>query len=522
VTGFWSPGLERLFFPQRCFVISKLTQRLTLVGLFSLVTFAPGSARAQFEGLDLTDTPAPAPEKKNEKEKPGAKKAEPTKAPEKAAEKSLELDLSSTADVKAVLILPPIVKVTSSTGGFSGFDTKKVSEKFDLAAHKRLVSSFEKQLDGKVIPAELTASVVTKEGLTPASVRTPVGLQKLARVTNVAYLVVTEMNKTGALVGTIYDATGKQQGQPSFVNNAAGLTQKHTDDMAAYVAKELVPVSKAAAAAAAALAAANAPKEVSVPLPPPEEDVTEPVTEFATVNHKSFFEPDPAKPRLLVSVGPGAVLRNADIGGTRAASLAEVRSGTVVGLGVYAQLSPLQFFEATAGKKWSDLELEVNWRQAFVNAKGIEGSVSGQTCSMSDDDLQLRATYRYRLGDAGSYLPSLGVGGGFSQERTTFQCSFPVVSMTYRGVDAQLRVKQPLYKNVLSLDLAVGPRFLFGGPSASPGFSIGGEAWVEAKPISFLFARAGGRVSRLQVSDGAALTVVDTRMFFALEVGAFF
>ncbi len=518
VAGLSVAGPGAIGFPLRCFVICKLTQRLTLVGLFALMTLSPSAARAQFEGLDLTDS-APAPKKAP------AKKAEPKKAPEAApapAEKSLELDLSSTADVKAVLILPPIVKVTSSTGGFSGFDTKKVSEKFDLAAHKRLVASFEKQLDGKVIPAELTANVLTKEGLTPATVRTPAGVQKLARATNVAFMVVTEINKTGALVGNIFDATGKQQGQPSFVNNATGITQKHADDMAAYVAKELVTASKAAAAAAAALAAANAPKDVAPPLPPPEDDVTEPVTEFATVNKKSFFDADPFKPRLVVSVGPGAVFRNAAVTGDRAASLAEVRSGGVVGLGVYAQLNPLQFIDATAGKRWSDLELEVNWRRAFVSAKGTEGSVEGQTCSMTDDDLQLRGTYRYRLGDEGTYLPSIGVGGGFSQENTLFACNFPVVSMTYRGVDAQLRVKQPLYKEMLALDFAFGPRFLFGGPSAQPGFSIGGEAWVEVKPISYLFGRAGGRISRLQVSDGAALSVVDTRMFFALEVGAFF
>ena len=101
-------------------------------------------------------------------------------------------------------------------------------------------------------------------------------------------------------------------------------------------------------------------------------------------------------------------------------------------------------------------------------------------------------------------------------------CDLPVLSTSYRGADVQLRVRQPLYKNLVSLDLAVGPRFLFSGPSASPGFSIGGEAWVEATPVSYLFGRVGGRVSRLQVSNGTALTVLDTRMFFALEVGAYF
>lgn len=505
-------------------MISHLTQRLTLVGLLVVVSLGAGEARAQFEGLDLTE-PTPAP-KKNDKPAAPKKAVEPKKADAPvaapapaAAEKSLELDLSTTADVKGVLILPPIVKVTSSTGGFSGFDTKKVSERFDLVAHKRLVAAFEKQLEGKVVPADLTQSVLVKEGLTPAAVRTPAGLQKLAKATNVAYMVQTELTKTGALAGVIYDSTGKQQGQSSFVNNAAGITQKHADDMAAYVSKEIASVSKAAAVAAAAAAAAATPVK-EAPLPPPEDDVQEAPAAFEVATKSTFFDPDPSKPRLTVAVGPGAVVRSFTLSGDKASSLAELRSGTIVGLGVYAQVSPLQFIAATAGKRWSDLELEVNWRRAFVSAKGTQGSVEGQTCSVADDDLQLRGTYRYKLGDG--YLPSVGVGGGYSQERTVFACDLPVLSTSYRGADVQLRVRQPLYKDMVSLDLAVGPRFLFSGPSATPGFSMGGELWVEAKPVSYLFGRVGGRVSRLQVSDGTALTVVDTRMFFALEVGAYF
>ena len=57
-------------------MISNLTQRLTLVGLLIVVSLGAGSARAQFEGLDLTETPAPAPKKGD---KPAAKKSEPKK-----------------------------------------------------------------------------------------------------------------------------------------------------------------------------------------------------------------------------------------------------------------------------------------------------------------------------------------------------------------------------------------------------------------------------------------------------------
>ena len=116
----------------------------TRVVLTSLVVCA-STAFAQFE-LDLS---SPSPDKKD------AKKVEPKKPVAKPADKpaakpdAVELDLSSSADVKAVLLLPPIVRVTQSQGGFSGFDTKKTFDKFDYASHKKFVASLSKQLEGR-------------------------------------------------------------------------------------------------------------------------------------------------------------------------------------------------------------------------------------------------------------------------------------------------------------------------------------------------------------------------------------
>ena len=96
------------------------------------------------------------------------------------------------------------------------------------------------------------------------------------------------------------------------------------------------------------------------------------------------------------------------------------------------------------------------------------------------------------------------------------------MSTTWRGVDAQLRIRQPLFRDLVTLELIGGPRILLPGPlAASPGFSLSAEAWLEVKPVSVLFARAGVRYSRLQAAN-PTLAAVDSRTFLALELGAFF
>lgn len=473
--------------------------------VFASLLVCATSALAQFE-LDLSGG---SPDKKAEAKKPARPAAAPAAPAARPAE--VELDLSSTADVKAVLLLPPIVRVTQSQGGFSGFDTKKTFEKFDYPAHRRFVTSLQKPLGDKVIPSETTQGALTKEGITIAMVRTPAGLSKVAKATNVGFVVLLEFSKTGALVATVHDPEGAPKGEPYSVVAATGLTQKNADDLAALLGKALVELSKEKPAG---------PAVVEAPLPPPEEDVVDSPPEVIQ-EPKKAWAPDPDKTRVVVAVGAGGVLRDLSIGGEQAGQLAELRNSGVAGIGVYAQVQPLQFIPSLAGGRFADLELEVNFRRAFVRATGVEGAAQGTNCSMTDDDLQVRGTYRFKVA-ASTYAPSIGVGGGWSQERTLFDaCTLPLVSATYRGVDAQLRLRQPLFRNLLALDLAVGPRFLQGGSDTSTKLSLSGEAWLELKPVSVLFVRGGARGSRLS-AQLPGLSLTENRFFFALEAGAFF
>ncbi len=483
--------------------------------LFTSLVVCASSALAQFE-LDLSAPPEKKPDAKPAETKKAAKDETATPAPGAKPAPEVELDLSATADLKPVLLLPPIVRVTQSQGGFSGFDTKKTFEKFDFAAHKRFVTSLQKPLGDKVLSPEATQGIIVKEGITIAMVRTPAGLSKLANAAGVGFIVLLEFSKTAALVATVHDPEGTQKGASFSVSNAGGLTQKNADELASALGQGLIDLSKEKPADAVAVV------EAPLPPPPPEEDVNDSPVELVKEAPKTkTWSPDPDKTRAIVAVGAGGVLRGLTVGGEAASQLAELRNNGVAGIGVYAQVQPLQFIPSLAGKRWSDLEVEVNFRRAFVRATGVEGSAQGTSCSMTDDDLQVRGTYRFKVADS-TYAPSVGVGGGWSQERTLFDaCTLPLVSATYRGLDAQLRIRQPLFRNLLALDLAAGPRFLQGGAGTSTKLSLSGEAWLEIKPVSVLFVRGGARGSRLS-AELPGISIAENRFFFALEAGAFF
>lgn len=487
--------------------------------LFTALVVCSSSAFAQFE-LDLTGGSEP---KKAEPKK----KVEPKKAEPRPVEP--EIDLSTAGAVEGVLLVPPIVRVTQSQGGFSGFDTKKTFEKFDLAAHKRFVTSLQKQLEGKVLAADVTANLIAKEGLTVALSRTPAGLAKLAAAAKVGFIVTLELNKTGALAATIHDSAGVAKGEPVLVSNAAGLTQKNADELSPLLSKALIEAAKVIPPAPPTASTVRTCEqgcpggkvcdptsnvcidEEVIDAPPP--DVVAPVAEA--------WRPDPDATRVAVAVGGGGVLRVLTVAGEASTSLAELRNGAVAGLGVYAQVQPLQFIPSLAGRRWSGLEVEVHFRRAFVRATVVEGAATGSTCSMTDDDLQVRGSYRFKVAE-GTYAPLVGLGGGWSQERTLFDaCALPLPSAAYRGIDAQVRYRQPLFRNLLALDLSFGPRILQGDSATATRLSMAGEAWLELKPVSVLFVRGGARGSRLWASQ-PGLSLVENRFFFALEAGAFF
>jgi hypothetical protein len=432
-----------------------------------------------------------------------------------AAPSGLELDLSPSSSLKGVLVLPPVTAVVvGKKGAFVGVDTRKTVERFLLPAHLKLVTALDKKLGGKVLPADVALGLLNKEGVGPASIDKPAVLARLAKVAGVEWVVAFTSTKS-QLTATLFDAEGKPAGAESVLNDAATLTEAQADALAALVVPRLLALEKVRTDAL------KKPEPVAPPPPPPEEDIHDVELEQLNTQHVAVVRSvDRNRVRALVALGPGAALRGLTLSGQTADSLAQLQNGVVVGLGVCAQIMPLEFFEATSGKAWSQVSVEVHYRRALVKAQGVSGGLEGESCTMTDDDLQLRLGARYRLGEG--YLPTIGLAGGWSQEQTRFDCSLPLVSTTWRGVDAQLRIRQPLFRDLITLELIGGPRILLPGPlAASPGFSLSAEAWLEVKPVSVLFARAGVRYSRLQAAN-PTLAAVDSRTFLALELGAFF
>ncbi len=432
---------------------------------------------------------------------------------------ALELDLSPTASLKGVLVLPPVATVvTGQKRGFVGLDTRKAVERFQLPAHQKLVSAFDRRLSGKVVPADVAMGLLNKEGITPSTLNKSQTVARLAQAAQVEWVLTFTLSKANALIASINDSAGNSAGEPSVITDVTTLSDAQADALANLLAPRLLELEKDRLKAEEEKnKALSAP-----PLPAPEEQLVDVDLEAVKKESGPFANRsiDKNRVRALVAVGPGATLRSLEVSGDAAHSLAELTNGTVIGLGFNAQLMPLEFFDATSAKAWSQVSLEAHYRRAFVHAQGESGNLEGQSCTMTDDDLQLRVGARYRLGEG--YLPTIGLATGWSQEQTRFDCSLPLLSTTWSGVDAQLRVRQPLFRDIVTLELIGGPRFLLSNaPGAAPGLSVSGEAWVEVKPYSILFARAGGRFSRLQATM-ASLAAVDTRSFLSLEIGAFF
>ena len=428
----------------------------------------------------------------------------------------LELDLSPSSSLRGVLVLPPVSSsIVGKKGAFVGVDTRRTVERFVIAAHARLVTALNKKLGGKVLPADVAQGVLNKESVLASSSDKPAVLARLAKVTGVNWVVTFTLNNL-VLTATVVDSAGKTVAEGLSITGVSTLKDAQADSMAAVLVPRILDLEKARVAAEAA----RKPAVVIGPPPPPEEDLHDAELDQLNAPQVSTSRPlDRNRVRAIVAVGPGATLRGLALSGETASALADLENGVVVGLGVNAQLMPLEFFDATSGKAWSQVSLEVHYRRAFVRAQGVAGGLEGSSCTMTDDDLQLRVGARYRLGDG--YLPTIGLAGGWSQEQTRFDCSLPLVSTTWRGIDAQLRVRQPLFRDLVTLELIGGPRFLLPGPLAeSPGFSLSAEAWIEVKPVSILFGRLGVRYSRLQAAN-PSLTAVDSRTFLALELGAF-
>jgi hypothetical protein len=429
-----------------------------------------------------------------------------------------ELDLSQpdAKAVKPILVLPPVTKVTTTTG-FAGLETRRTTEKFDTAVHQRLVQAFQRELGAGVLDADAVLGLLKRQGVTAVKLSAPAAAN-LGAVAKASWVVRFEYTRP-TLTATLFDATGTQAGEVLTFDAAQGVTSALASRVALRVHAQMGGAAPEAPGEPALGLDISSPPP---PAPPPPEEISDPDLQVrAPPPPPAARLADPSRERVVLLVAFGGVTRGLDSSGTGAATLTSLAANAQPALGGYLRLLPLQWFAATQARPWSDLELELHYRRSLSGPVAVQGGSA--TCQVIDDDLQGRATWRYHL-QGGPWMPSLGAAVGLAQEQTSAEaaCGAQVPSLTYRGLDLQLRYRQPLGGDLFSLDLAVGPRILFAGAQApKPGFSFSGELWLEAKPWSVLFARAGVRVSRLALANDT-LGFTDLRTFFGLEAGAFF
>ena len=332
----------------------------------------------------------------------------------------LELDLSSTSDVKNVLLLPPLVQVAVKPSGlsFAGVEAKMV-ERFDNAGLAKLFPAFSKELSGRVVSVDATLMVMKREQLKASQAKQPATLARAAKAADAAWVIVFEVAKNGTLTATIHDALGESQGTAVVLPQAAALKPKDTSAVAAAVVKQLADLS------APKTNAVSEPAPVVLESTPPAGSESEDVAGDVDVELRRErqsrvlgMKVDHSQVRWVVATGAGASTRSLGVSGEGVTRLAELRNQAAPGWGVYVNVAPLKFVEAWAERPWSELQVFGHYRKGFVRATGASPGLEGQSCGVIDDDFQVGGRAGYKLGKG--YWPVVGVAGAWTQERAWF------------------------------------------------------------------------------------------------------
>ncbi len=438
--------------------------------LCSLLALAvPAAARAQL-GLDLSN------------DKP-----------------SLGLDLSEDDYTQG----PPVVAVPPLRG----------DGRPDLETYRPLWAALKEKLGHRLVDDDATLKAIEAQKLRGPALASLDGRTRLLKALGAERLIVfTAVPKAKKIDGQVYakaDATPVEQALP--------WTRK-------------LDVARARPLVAGLLKAA---RNVLVPPPaPPPAPVVEapadPVVQAGVgdvgdeANRESGVRKrapsEPLKPAFaVVAVGAGASLRSFS---TRTVvPLAPTSPDAMAGLGVAAALYPLRLVSSLRESWLSDLSLEGHYRRNLAQALVQGGARDGATCSVDDDEIVLRAGWRYALG---ANLPRVGLGFGWASERTLFDCDGPALSTRHLSTELHLRVAQPILGETLGVEVSGGPRFLLSKRAAnhmSRAWSV--EGWLTARPAEYFFLRAGGRFTSTEFTtapEGIALR--DQRTFVGLELGA--
>jgi hypothetical protein len=405
--------------------------------------------------------------------------------------------------------------------------------KLDAAAHARVAAALEVELPGRVVTSEATLQAMAKEKLNAEDIRGPDPIYKLAHITW-AYRAVTLDFRGHDVVLDIYDTDQRVLSQSVTVAHAGSLTRADAERIARTVAsvvraKQPAPEAEAELPPVPALPNEGEPERLQplVPEAPGSPGGKSEVTDADLAEAMRGPQLPPPKPRpyrppfIRLAVGPGVGVGGVAAHGEVAAGLAPIQRRAVPDLAVYLDLEPLHLAgNKVANAAWSDLIVEGTFRRGFAHASSV-GPDGPVTCGMDDDEVMVRVDWRYRF--QGAYVPQIGAGAGWGQDRLRFHCSLPVPSTSYRAFDVHLRILQPIIPRRFWVELVAGPRFAVVGDGAStPGPAVGGDFWVYGQITSYLFLRGGVRAATTRLAEIPNLTVNTWRISADLQLGASF
>jgi hypothetical protein len=220
---------------------------------------------------------------------------------------------------------------------------------------------------------------------------------------------------------------------------------------------------------------------------------------------------------ILLGIGGGADLRTFGMTGPALELVAPVEMRPLPQVAVSLALFPLHLLDPGANAVWSDAVVEGRFRRSLAGVRFQQEDGTEGSCGLDDDGLLVRAAWRYRLGGR---APSVGLGAGWSTERSEFDCPVQLVSTRYQVLEAHLRARHLLWNDRLAIDALVGPRILLAGPTVDrPGTSLMGELAITAQLTPLFFTRFHARLASTRLGLTDRLDIDDLRTTFGLDMG---
>ena len=396
-----------------------------------------------------------------------------------------------------------------------------------LLLQKELVKALNARFGDRVVPVADVLKAQKKERIYESSLRTPQGVARLGEAVSAERAIFVEV-VSGLVSVSVYGILGTPPSHGFDVELRQNVrSAKGARELAEAIAAEVemrakktlqrrkgLPLVEKAQSEAQASATDGIDKTAGV-----HPDIVEELRrEEARREAARKAKERPRAPSLALSLGGAVDARSVEVGGPLKARFLPLEHGAVPSLTAHLRVYPLRFVPAWNHARFSDLELSIDGRRAFVAA-----SYQGSQCDVEDDAVTARLRYRAPVFEH-PYAPSIGGGIGSGFERAEVRCPLAVPSTRTLFADAHVSVSEPLVPEHLFVEALLAGRTVFAGAQERVPFLLSPEAglFLVGYLPPFGFARAGANVRHVVIERPGAFTTSDLRASFLIEAGAYF